>query len=128
MANPADETVRYPFSAFNFQVEINVPGVTQRACNAAFAECDGLEMTMEVKTIREGGNVPDLGFSECPVIGATVNLAVTNGLPHAGGCLGFGANPDSVPAFGGALLVEFGVLVPHQLDSAGACFNVQLRR
>ena len=27
-----------------------------RVCNAAFAECDGLEMTMEVKTIREGGN------------------------------------------------------------------------
>jgi phage tail-like protein len=25
-------------------------------CSAAFAECDGLEMTMEVKTIREGGN------------------------------------------------------------------------
>ena len=56
MANPADETVRYPFTAFNFLVEINVPGVTRRACSAAFAECDGLEMTMEVKTIREGGN------------------------------------------------------------------------
>ena len=27
-----------------------------RMCNAAFSECDGLEMTMEVKTIREGGN------------------------------------------------------------------------
>lgn len=24
--------------------------------DAAFAECDGLEMTMDVKTIREGGN------------------------------------------------------------------------
>jgi phage tail-like protein len=56
MANPAEETVRYPFTAFNFLVEINVPGVAQRACNAAFAECDGLETTMEVKTIREGGN------------------------------------------------------------------------
>ena len=27
-----------------------------RVCSAAFAECDGLEMTMDVKTIREGGN------------------------------------------------------------------------
>ena len=27
-----------------------------RVCNAAFSECDGLEMTMEVKTIKEGGN------------------------------------------------------------------------
>ena len=45
-----------PFTAFNFAVEIHVPGVSKQVCNAAFAECDGLEMTMEVKTIREGGN------------------------------------------------------------------------
>lgn len=56
MAGSADETVNYPFTAFNFAVEINVPGVTSRVCNASFAECDGLEMNMEVKTIREGGN------------------------------------------------------------------------
>src|SRR5574341_666204 len=46
----------YPFSAFNFAIGINVPGVAPKLCGAAFAECDGLEMTMEVKTIREGGN------------------------------------------------------------------------
>ena len=56
MANPAFETVVYPFTAFNFAVEIEVPGVTTLACSGAFAECDGLEMTMDVKTIREGGN------------------------------------------------------------------------
>jgi phage tail-like protein len=56
VANPANETVRYPFTAFNFAVEIRVPGVSERVCHAAFAECDGLEMNMEVKTIREGGN------------------------------------------------------------------------
>jgi phage tail-like protein len=56
MANPANETVIYPFTAFNFAVEINVPGVATKVCNASFSECDGLEMTMEVKTIREGGN------------------------------------------------------------------------
>ena len=55
MPNPADLAAR-PFIAFNFAVEINVPGVSTRICNAAFAECDGLEMTMDVKTIREGGN------------------------------------------------------------------------
>ena len=27
-----------------------------QVCDAAFSECDGLEMTMDVKTIREGGN------------------------------------------------------------------------
>src|SRR6266581_3302002 len=56
MANPANENVRPPFTAFNFAVEIEVPGVSQKVCDAAFSECDGLEMTMEVKTIREGGN------------------------------------------------------------------------
>lgn len=56
MANPADETVRYPFTAFNFAIEINVPGVSSKVCNASFSECDGLDMTMDVKTIREGGN------------------------------------------------------------------------
>lgn len=54
MANPADE--RTPFTGFNFAVEISVPGVSNKVCNAAFSDCDGLEMTMDVKTIREGGN------------------------------------------------------------------------
>jgi phage tail-like protein len=45
-----------PFVSFNFSVEINVPGIGPKLCEAAFAECDGLEMTMDVKTIREGGN------------------------------------------------------------------------
>jgi phage tail-like protein len=56
MSNPANETVLYPFTSFNFAVEINVPGVSSKVCSAAFSECDGLDMTMEVKTIREGGN------------------------------------------------------------------------
>jgi phage tail-like protein len=56
MANPANETVVYPFTAFNFAVEIHVPDLNPKVCNASFAECDGLEMTMDVKTIREGGN------------------------------------------------------------------------
>jgi phage tail-like protein len=56
MANPADEQIAYPFTAFNFGVEIRVDGVAMQICDAAFQECDGLEMTMDVKTIREGGN------------------------------------------------------------------------
>jgi phage tail-like protein len=56
MANSADETVRYPFTAFNFSVEITKSGDAARLCSAAFADCDGLEMTMDVKTIREGGS------------------------------------------------------------------------
>ena len=57
MASPARETSLYPFTSFRFAVAINVPAISpDPLCNAAFAECDGLEMTMDVKTIREGGN------------------------------------------------------------------------
>ena len=57
MANQANETVVYPFTSFNFRVEIHVPDISKGVlCSAAFSECDGLEMTMDVKTIREGGN------------------------------------------------------------------------
>ena len=56
MANTANETIIAPFTTFNFSVEITRTGQTERLCHAAFSECDGLEMTMDVKTIREGGN------------------------------------------------------------------------
>ncbi|MFN2441763.1 MAG: phage tail protein [Thermoanaerobaculia bacterium] len=47
----------YPFQAFNFEVQIEVKGLNvKKLCEGQFAECDGLEMTMDVKTIREGGN------------------------------------------------------------------------
>lgn len=46
-----------PFTAFNFAVEINRGQSDGKALvGASFAECDGLEMTMDVKTIREGGS------------------------------------------------------------------------
>jgi phage tail-like protein len=61
MASPVNalnaKNVR-PFTSFNFVVLIEVKDVTNNGaqlCSAAFAECDGLEMTMEPKTIREGG-------------------------------------------------------------------------
>jgi phage tail-like protein len=56
LLNSFGQKVTYPFTAFNFSVEIRVEGVAEQICDAAFAECDGLEMTMDVKTIREGGN------------------------------------------------------------------------
>jgi phage tail-like protein len=45
-----------PFTSFNFRVEITLEDSAEPLCDAAFSECDGLEMTMDVKTIREGGN------------------------------------------------------------------------
>ena len=45
-----------PFIAFNFSVELQVAnagtlGLANPLCSAEFAECDGLEMTMEPKTV-----------------------------------------------------------------------------
>ena len=49
-------TAAAPFTAFNFSVEIVPDGASSPLVSAAFAECDGLELGMEIKTIREGGS------------------------------------------------------------------------
>lgn len=50
-----------PFIAFRFDVSMQVDNadalqLTNPLCGASFAECDGLEMTMEPKVVKEGGN------------------------------------------------------------------------
>jgi phage tail-like protein len=45
-----------PFTNFNFHVLFTLPKEKSTLCEAEFSECSGLEMNMEVKTIREGGN------------------------------------------------------------------------
>jgi phage tail-like protein len=52
----AGEVVVRPFTTFRFAVELRLNEDKNVLCNAAFAECDGLEMTMEPKKIQEGGN------------------------------------------------------------------------
>jgi phage tail-like protein len=87
MADPKlEKAPNYPFSAFNFAVEIKVPGVSDEVCSAAFAECDGMEMSMDVKTIREGGNngkqvrlAGPLGFGQLTLKrGMTANFDLWN--------------------------------------------------
>ncbi len=51
----------YPFTTFNFRVELTIAkasdlGISSPVCDSEFSECDGLEMTMEPKAVREGGN------------------------------------------------------------------------
>jgi phage tail-like protein len=53
MATSYDE--QRPFTSFNFKVLIDVTGINDFVCSAVFSEVDGLEMTMEPKTIKEGG-------------------------------------------------------------------------
>lgn len=45
-----------PLTAFNFEVQLWRPFEAAILCKAEFSECAGLEMTVEPKTIREGGN------------------------------------------------------------------------
>jgi phage tail-like protein len=57
----SNEPVNPPFTTFNFRVELNLDGQDREGqgddiCRASFSDCDGLDMTMEIKTIREGGN------------------------------------------------------------------------
>jgi phage tail-like protein len=55
----ASETVVNPFTAFSFDVVLSlaapVPGVGQPVCQGAFAECDGLQIDMEPKSVVQGG-------------------------------------------------------------------------
>ncbi len=45
-----------PYSALDFRVEILLPGARAPLCDAAFAECDGLELRFDVRALREGGD------------------------------------------------------------------------
>lgn len=45
-----------PFSALHFRVEILLPGAQAPLCDAAFAECDGLEVRFDVQALRDGGD------------------------------------------------------------------------
>ena len=43
-----------PFTAFSFRVEILLPGATEPLCDAAFAECDGMELRFDVRSLSRG--------------------------------------------------------------------------
>lgn len=50
-----------PFTTFNFMVNLRLgsegtEGDREELCSASFSDCDGLEMSLQPKTIREGGN------------------------------------------------------------------------
>jgi phage tail-like protein len=48
--------VSEPFTAHCFRVDIVLPDSKEPLCDAAFAECDGLELRFDVRSLREGGN------------------------------------------------------------------------
>jgi len=46
----------HPFSTFNFRLELQYGDSGVPICDAEFSDVTGLEITMEPKTLREGGN------------------------------------------------------------------------
>jgi phage tail-like protein len=46
----------HPFTTFNFRIELQYGEGGTAICDAEFSECDGLELNIEPKTFREGGN------------------------------------------------------------------------
>jgi phage tail-like protein len=83
MSPPPDPGIAYPVHVFRFQVDFGeVPlhsedgarGSAVPLCSGAFAECTGLEVTMEPKTIREGGKNFGANHRAGPVTFATVIL------------------------------------------------------
>ena len=44
-----------PFTTFNFKVNLQLEGESSAICAAEFSDCDGLEMSLEPKTIRDPG-------------------------------------------------------------------------
>jgi phage tail-like protein len=45
-----------PFTAYTFAVELRLPGSAEPLCQAAFCECDGLELRRTITTLRDGGD------------------------------------------------------------------------
>jgi phage tail-like protein len=60
MPNPGAENTVPPITAFRFEVLLtitaSIAGVSSPVCDAAFQECSGLDMTMEPKTMTQGGD------------------------------------------------------------------------
>jgi phage tail-like protein len=60
MPNPVFESLSPPFTNFRFEVILNLNkpmnGLSNPVCNAAFAECSGLEITMSPESFNEGGS------------------------------------------------------------------------
>lgn len=116
----ADEVVARPFTAFNFTVELTLPQESSPFCSAAFAECDGLEMTMESKKIQEGGN----NITQIHLLGPVSygQLSLKRGMTDT---LHLWRWFDNVVALGGGKLRASGVVTMYAAD--GVTVNLRFR-
>src|SRR4051812_39339530 len=56
----SESPIDLPLPAFRFEVSLepdgSLPGVTAPICRGAFADCEGLEVSMEPRTVTPGGS------------------------------------------------------------------------
>lgn len=78
---PSGDNALYPLHVFRFEVEFEIDSLSSgggsgavEICSGAFAECTGLEATMEPKVIKEGGRNYGAVQRAGPVTFATVIL------------------------------------------------------
>lgn len=131
----------YPFTAFRFDVQLIVSnpqsvGLTNPLCNALFSDCDGLEMTMEPKTMREGGNNLEQIHLAGPVSygqltlkrGMTSNLDLWKWFNAAAGGMNQGqsGNRRGITAQG-LVTMRDGTGVPTLLFDLFGCLPVKMR-
>lgn len=81
MPSTTNDNTRYPVHIFRFQVDFQTDplkptgaGTPISLCSGAFADCTGLEATMEPKVIREGGRNYGAAQRVGPVTFGTVIL------------------------------------------------------
>ena len=87
----ARDGVSEPFTALHFRVEIMLPGAAEPLCEAAFAECDGLELRFDVITYSEGG---ERGPRLIPGPASTGRVTLRRGMTSSPTC-GIGASRSS---------------------------------
>ena len=63
-----------PFTAGAFAVELRLPGSDEPLCQAAFCECDGLELRRTITTLRDGGDAGTVRLAPGPESFGNVTL------------------------------------------------------
>jgi phage tail-like protein len=66
-----------PFTAFAFAVELRLPGSDRPLCEAAFADCEGIELRRAITTARDGG---DGGVRLLPGAESVGNVTLRRGM------------------------------------------------
>lgn len=121
-----------PFVAFRFEVVLDLdqptPGLASPLCEAAFSDCDGLELTMQTKTLEVGGLNDRQVHLIGPVAGGQLTLkrGMTSNL-QLWQWFGQGTRPGSVLTAHGTITVQDADGSPGLEFTLTGCLPVKMR-